>query len=393
MKTHALLAAAVLCCACAGSKSAERSDAKPPAVETKSFKVQNLIPFDIALCATPALEVPKPVTKESLVGALLAGRPALLECLVDPASRGPAAESVATLTATVGPSGASFAVDGTNLTESGKACLQKAAGRVELGALAAGAAPVSATFTVEHGPQSGAVRFGLNPASDIAGRVRLAMPKWCNCYGAFGTANAPTTLSARLTLYKDGKPTQVLFNPAPGLEAATACLTEKLQGPLGPLQDEVTGLTLPFLLVNSSAVGEQAANAPELQFIQLDGVRAQRSAQTAVRIGVREATNASYNRLVGEYKAAKPKLQPALLKELRARCDSLVKADDAWVAAMQAQLEIDTRTFNVVTAFAQKDSAAWSPAVAATKAQVDATTADLVKVQGIRTSDAGVCPK
>jgi hypothetical protein len=393
MKTQALLAAAVLCCACAGSKSAERSDATPAAVDTKSFKVQNIIPFDIALCAAPTLEVPKPVTKESLVGALLANRPALLECLVDPASRGPAAESVATLNASVGPSGSSFAVDGTNLTDSGKACLQKAAGRVELGALPAGAAPVSTTFTVQHGPQSGAVRFGLNAASDIAGRVRLAMPRWCNCYSAFGTENAPATLSAKVTLYKDGKPTTVLFNPAPGMEAVTACLTEKLQGPLGPLQDEVTGLMVPFLLVNSSAVGEQAANSPELQFIQLDGVRAQRSAQTAVRIGVREATNAAYNRLVADYKAAKSKAQPAILKELRAKCDSLVKADDAWAASMQAQLEIDTRTFNVVTAFAQKDSAAWSPAVAATKAQVEATTADLAKVQGIRTSDAGVCPK
>jgi hypothetical protein len=392
MKTNAVLAAAVVCCACAGSKSAERSEPNAPAVETKSFKVQNLIPFDIALCSAPTLEVPKPATKESLLGALLAGRPALLECLVDPASRGPALESGATITATLASSGPSFAIDGTNLTEAGKACLQKAAGRVELGALAEGATPVSTTFTVQHGPQSGAVRFGLNAASDIAGRVRLAMPKWCNCYSAFGSANAPPTLSAKMTLYKDGKPTQVVFSAAPGLEAATTCLTEKLQGPLGPLQDEVTGLTLPFLLVNSNAVGEQAANAAELQFIQLDGVRAQRSAQTAVRIGVREATNAAYNRLVSEYKAAKPKLQPALLKELRVRCDSLVKADDAWVAAMKAQLEIDSRTSNVVSAFAQKDAAAWGPAVAATKAQLDGTSADLAKVQAIRVSDAGVCP-
>lgn len=391
--SNALLIAMLVCAACAGSKSAERADPAPAAVETKSFKVQNLIPFDLALCSAPTLEVPKPVTKESLLGALLSARPALLECLVDPSSRGPAADSEATVTATVATTGASFAVAGTNLTDSGKACLEKAAGRLDLGTLAAGAAPVSTTFTVQHGPQSNAVRFGLNPASDIAGRVRLAMPRWCDCYAAFGTQNAPSTLSAKVTLYKDGRPTQVLFNPAPGLEAATACLSTKLQGPLGPLQDEVTGLTLPFLLVNSSAVGEQASTAPELQFIQLDGVRAQRSAATAVRIGVREAANTSYNRLVADYKAAKAKQQPAILKELRARCDTLVKADDAWVAAMQAQLELDTRTFNVVTAFAQKAAAEWAPAVAATKAQVDSTTAELAKVQAIRTSDAGVCPK
>lgn len=361
-------------------------------METQNFKVSNLLPFDLALCSAPALELPKPVTKESVVGALLISRPAMLECLVDPESRGPAPESAATITTTVSPSGATYAVEGVNLTETGKACLQKAAGRLELGSLPAGAAAFTVPFTVQHNAQSPAVRFGVNSASDVAGRVRLAMPKWCNCYAPFGTQNAPPTLSAKLTLYKDGRPTQVAFLPAPGQEAVTSCLTEKLQGPLGPLKDEVTGLTLPFLLLNSSAVGEASSTAPDLQFLQIDGARAHRSAQTAVRIGVREAANASYNGLVADYKAAKPKAQSAILKELRSRCEVLVKADDAWVAAMTAQLEIDTRAFEVATAFSQKD-AAWGPTVTATKAQVDTTASDLGKVKSIRTSDASVCPK
>src|SRR5712692_4696848 len=78
-----VLLAAALGSACAGQKGQTQ-----PTVDKQ--RITNVSYFDLANCSPRSLNISAPVTQPTVVGFLIAARPQILECLVDPKSRGPA---------------------------------------------------------------------------------------------------------------------------------------------------------------------------------------------------------------------------------------------------------------------------------------------------------------
>ncbi len=386
---------AVACCvlaACATEKSAQSGGAgakssDAPAVEKQ--KIVNISHFDIGSCTTPAPALPDPLNPEGVIGALVLSRPPVLECFVDPKSRGPEAESAAAVKATVSETGAAFEVTGTNLTPQGQACIEAALKKLPFKPLEKGSPPVVGSAEFRHGPTSPAVKLGVNAASDIAGSIRLQQAQWCDCWSPLAQT-APPALKAHLKFVPPKAP-EVSFDPTTDAAATKliACLTPKLAA-LPPTSgtNELT-VHYPFLLVNSGATQESADAQPELQFIQLDLIRAQAAADVALKIGVRSNALRTYDALVAKYKA---KPNGALIKDLKDKCAAMVTTDEQWIASLKAQGEIDGRSLALASALKAKD-ARWADAQTAAQAQVTASAAEVKKAEDIRVADVAVCPK
>ncbi len=370
MKALATMSTVVLCAACATSAPVVKEEAKPkpaaPVAMTVQQRVMNLIPFDVATCfpAKPAL--PAPLNAEAVAGALRAARPGILECLVDPKSRGAAPETVITLNGRT--------VTGTNLEESGKACIEKALAVLELAADAPEA-------PVEVRSSATGVKMGVNAASDVAGAIRLAQAQWCECYD--GALPPSAMLSVHLT---PGAPAKVAVKD---INATTACLATKV-GALDLRAPTETEVPYSFLLLDSRLETETPGTPNELQFLQLDAIRARKSAESALAVASRMTAVAGYDGLVAKYNATKK--PAALVPEIKRRCAALVKADDALIAAIEAQAKIDTHTAELAATFAEKDEQ-WKNAQSAAQTQAQGTQAEAVKVKAARDSDAKVCPK
>src|SRR5262249_16215536 len=99
---------------------------------------------------------------------------------------------------------------------------------------------------------------------------------------------------------------------------------------------------------------------------------------------------AAYDALVAKYNAAKKPL--SMVKEIKARCLELVKADDALVAALDGQSKLDQHTADLAGTFAQKDPQ-WKNAQDAAAGQAQAAQTEVAKVKAARDADAKVCPK
>ena len=115
-----------------------------------------------------------------------------------------------------------------------------------------------------------------------------------------------------------------------------------------------------------------------------------RSAESALAVGQRIAAVGTYDGLVAKYNAAKKPF--AMVKELKARCADLVKADDALVASLERQAKLDQHTAELAGSFVAKDPQ-WKNAQDAASSQAQATQAEAAKVRAARESDAKVCPK
>jgi hypothetical protein len=376
--------------ACASSAPATKSSepgAPAPAVEKQ--KIVNISHFDVGSCAAPSPTLPDPLNPEGVVGALVLARPSVLECFVDPKNRGPEAESSAAVKATVSDSGAAYEVTGTNLTPAGTACIEAALKKLPFKAVEKGTAPVVGQAEFRHGPTSPAVKLGVNAASDVAGAIRLGETGWCECWNALG-ANAPPTFKATLKLVP-AKPPEVTFEPTTDADATKliACLTPKLQA-IPPITgtNELT-VHYPFLLVNSSAREESAGAPPELQFIQLDLIRAQKAADVAVKIGVRTNALKTYDALVAKYKA---KPSGVLIKDLKDKCAAMVGTDEAWIASLKTQADVDGRSLALASSL-KATNPKWADAEAAAQAQVTASAGDVKKAEDVKTADMAVCPK
>jgi hypothetical protein len=131
-----------------------------------TLKVSNQLAFDVASCPQ-AMTMPQGITPNVLVGALVTSRPAVMECLVPPTSRGPAKSTQVVLKLSVSDQGGKHTVSGENLTPEGQACIQKAVEKLfPLVALPKGTAPVSGEvdFTHEQGRSLGVSDSGSVPA-------------------------------------------------------------------------------------------------------------------------------------------------------------------------------------------------------------------------------------
>ncbi|MGQ0505162.1 MAG: hypothetical protein ACT4TC_07550, partial [Myxococcaceae bacterium] len=138
-RTAAAVAAMGLLAGCATTGSASSGGEK-----SERQKITNQSYFDLANCSPRTVEVPKPASKESIIGYLVSARPEVMECMVDPANRGPAKDTKAVITATVSDTGVAYDVQGENLTPAGIGCIKSMfEARKGIEPLAKGAAPVA----------------------------------------------------------------------------------------------------------------------------------------------------------------------------------------------------------------------------------------------------------
>ncbi len=384
-----LVAAAVA--GCAGQQQAKNG--APAVSKEERLRITNQSPFDVAVCKTQAPALSQPANQGILVGGLLASRPQVMECLVDPKNRGPAENTRLVVKTTVNDQGGSHAISGDNLTPEGIACVQKIVdARVPLTALAKGAAPVESesTFVHEVG-NSPSVRFGLNPGSDYSGNVRLAQDEWCECYAGYEN-KAPPTLRANLDL-KKGQATaaDIAFDPAgtPEGDALATCLKGKMAAV--PSSLEVDELKFPYRFVhfNSHATEPAADLSPELRLLQLDLVRNQRSADAAIAFGNRANAAEAYDAIVAKYQSTK---DWKLIDELKAKCKTLVNTSQQWVDSIESQRQVDQTTVDLATELKAKD-AAWGELEAKTREIIAATQQDLDTAKQRLAADQGACPR
>lgn len=395
MKTRLSVGTSALCLAalgfggCASQNEAVRTDSV-----TQQQRIQNNSYFDLANCFPRTLDVPRPVTQESLIGFLVTARPELNECFVDPKHRGSEATTHAVINATVDQTGVKYDVTGENLTPEGTACVQKALqAKPGLEPLPEGLAPVTGKLDFTHTVgQSPSVVMGVNEASDVIGAVRLALPGWCPCFEPWSTS-APKPLQAKLNLASASPtPTAVNFEPAAD-EAGTkvqACLQEKLTALSVPVKSEQLILPVNFLLIHSGVADPLPEGArPELALLQFDALRAQNAANVALALGSRANAARTYDGIVQKYKA-NPKA--VTVADLKNRCQDMLAADDALLAAQERQLENEQKTL----AFLQSQAAGnpeWAEAATAAQGQVDAAKKDIEQTRQLRAQDADACPK
>ncbi|HME90015.1 MAG TPA: hypothetical protein VKE49_01220 [Myxococcaceae bacterium] len=387
----ALLAAAVA--GCAGQTSQTQ-----PSVDTQ--KVVNLSYFDLANCSPRSVKIHPPVTEAALVGFVVAARPQVLECLVDPKSRGPANDTRAFVDATVDEGRTSFKVTGENLTADGAACIQSALERWTAAnpvMSGKGESPVPKGTTVSKRTEfqhavnvSPAVTWGRNEASDAAGKIRIATKDWCDCFAPWKN-KVPKTTRAKLKLTSDKPAAEVTFDPAvdANTEAVTSCLKGKIDGLALKAQSRELTFTYPFAFVHSG-IDEIAADAPpELKFVQLEALRGQRAAETAIAIGNRGGAADAYDKLVTKYQAKK---DYALVRPMKESCAALLKADDAWIQTLERQMNTEQTTGTLIAEL-KAQNPQWTEADAAAQRQIQQTRVDLDAARTSRTKDAGSCPK
>src|SRR4051812_38506592 len=103
-------ALAVALCACATPQ------AKPAEPKAEQQRITNLGYYDVGACELKPPAVPDVANPEVLIGVLVAARPHVMECLVDPKNRGPEKNTQVVVDSTLVQSGVEHKVTGANLT-------------------------------------------------------------------------------------------------------------------------------------------------------------------------------------------------------------------------------------------------------------------------------------
>jgi hypothetical protein len=387
------IASFLVTAACAGQQKTGEAAAAAAATVQERMRITNQPVFDVVVCHSRQLELPQPPNQGILVGALVSTRPQVMECLVDPKSRGQASTTRVTVKTSVTAQAATHTVTGENLTPAGQTCIQEAVNKlVPLQPLAQGSQPVEAdTQFIHELNNSPAVTFGINEGSDFSGTVRLAQEQWCDCYAGF-TTQAPPTLTAKIKLTKASQtPADITFEPSGSTEGdqLAACLKEKIAAL--PAKLSVDELSFPHRFIHFHAQATEPASTlpPELRFYQLELVRGQRAADAAITFGMRANAAEAYDAVVAKYQKTK---DWKLIDELKAKCAALVKAADGWVAALEAQQQVDERTLTLVQELKAKD-AAWGEVETASQTSLANTQKDLETAKQRRQADEAACPK
>ncbi|CAM3789714.1 hypothetical protein G4177_11415 [Corallococcus sp. ZKHCc1 1396] len=395
MMRRLAVASVILTAACAGTQKTgdAPADGQKPLSKEERLRITNQPPFDLASCFPRDQELPSPANEGVLVGALLSVRPNVLECLVDPANRGPAASTKVTVKTTVNAQGGTHAITGENLSPAGQQCIQQVLDtRVKPAPLAADAKPVEATYDFDHSNANNpSVTMGINDGSDFSGTVRLAEKSWCECFNGF-KASTPPVLAADIHIMKgQGNPAEVVFKPSGSTEGdqLASCLQAKVAAT--PAKSS-TELKFPyrFVFFNSQAPVEASASLPpELRFFQLELARTQSAAASAISFGARTNAADTYDAVVQKYSKTK---DYRLFDELSAKCNALVESATAWVSALKAQETVDQTTLALVQELKAKEEG-WAPVETASQEALSNTQKDLSAAQQRLAADQGACPK
>ncbi len=358
-------------------------------------RIVNINPIDLGVCFPKAPAIGDKLNDEILTGVLIAARPVVMECLVDPKNRGPADETKLGIKTTLTSGKLSHVLEGANTTPAGEACirtgLDKFAASIpdwEKKAQASGTAKAEVQY--QHvASVMPSVKMGVSEGSDVAGTIRLAQPTYCDCYGAWKDA-PPAVLKASIKLTEKGAPA-ITIDPSTEAGAAevTACLQPKLAAL--PLKTTSLELTTPykFMFLNSSHDGMFPGAAPELSFAQYELARNQRLATAVIALGSRSIAAAAYDNLVQTYKKKPESVTAAQLIE---GCNALVKTDDDYIGTLEKQLTLEQDALKMLTEFTAKD-ATWAPVKDGTTQNVDATKKELENGKGYKKADQDACPK
>ncbi|MCP3143716.1 hypothetical protein [Pyxidicoccus xibeiensis] len=396
MLRRVAVASVVLTAACAGQQKTEgAAQGTQPTSTEERVRITNQPPFDLVACFPRETAVPDQTSQGVVLGSLLAVRPQVQECLVDPKNRGPAPTTKVSVKTTVTDQATTHAVTGENLTPEGTACVQKLVDTaVQPALLAKGAQPVEATIPFEHTASGlNSVTFGINEGSDFTGAVRLGLPTWCDCYASFKD-KVPPTLTAKVKLVKtNATPAEVTFEPSGSTEGdqVSACLQQKMAALPAKLSTDELTFAYRFVHFNSQASEAAAATLPsELRFLQLDLVRTQRAADAAMADGARAPAAQAFAEVVERYQKTK---NYKLFDELESKCNALVKADARVVETIQARQATEQAALAIAQEMKTKDAEGWTDAEAATQKNLDETMKELTEAQKIATQDKSACPK
>jgi hypothetical protein len=363
---------------------------RPPQVIT--HQLFNRSEFDVMNCSAEPLTA-RVFDGKSITGALLAVRPLLLECLVDPKSRGPAEQTQVVVDSVATDKGVEHTVSGANLTAEGKACLEQVlADKVKLSALERGAQPVAAQVQVVHSPQANAaVQLGHNEPSDLIGHIRVAQRSWCDCYAGYKDT-VPTPVKAIAIIEKGA--TQVsevkltpLGPPGEDLPALSECLTQKLRALPLPATTARWDLPYTFESINTLAAEPAAGVSDPVKLVHLDARRFYQLALTTTAIGERTGAAVAYGDVVMRFNSRR---KSATRKQLDEACQVLLQKDDAWLAQLNRQLETDKQTLTTVEALAASNQG-WAPQVPGARKGVADTEAELASAREMREADAKIC--
>lgn len=391
MMRRIAIASLVLAAGCATQQEAQKKQG--PTTTEERMRITNQPPFDVAVCQQTASTLPQPVNQGILVGAILATRPEVMECLVDPKSRGEGTTTRVVVKTNVTDAGGAHTVTGENLTPEGTACVQKVVdSRVPVAALPKGAQPVQNESTFVHeAANSPNVKFGINPGSDYSGAVRIGQTTWCDCYAPFAT-KTPPILKANVELKKDApNAAAITFDPVgnPEGDALAACLQGKMMAVPAKLTVDQLKFPYRFIHFNSKSTEPSAELTPELRFFQLELERNQRSANAAIAFGARLNAAESYDAIVSKYQKTK---DWKLIDELKAKCKALVDSTQGWISAIDAQLKVDQATLGLAQELKAKD-AAWGEVETKSQEVINGTQQDLANAQKRLADDQAACPK
>lgn len=379
---------------CAGAAQEGAGNAQGGPTSTQQ-RITNINAVDLGVCFPKAPAIGDKVNDDVLTGLLVAARPVVMECLVDPKNRGPADETSLSVKSTLAGGKLAHVIAGQNTTPAGEACIRGAIDKYvatipdwEKKAAASGNAKAEVQYKHIAGAMP-TVKMGVSEGSDVAGTIRLAESTFCDCYGNFKEAE-PATLKATVKTTKAGAPV-VTIEPAqdPKANEVAACLSPKVAAlPFKTTSDELT-TPFSFMFLNSSYDGMFANATPELNFAQYELVRNQKLAATAVGMGSRTVAAMAYDGLVQQYQKDPKTVTPAQLID---SCAALVKTDDDYIAMLEGQLALEQKALEMLTSLAAKD-ANWTAVKDGTAANVEQTKKDIEAGKKYKAADQGACPK
>jgi hypothetical protein len=379
---------------CGGEK--QKGDAKAPDPVVTRQKVGNISAVDLAVCFPKAPALPDKINLTVLSGLLVASRPLVMECLVDPKNRGPADATEFTLESTLSGGKLTYKFTGTNTTPDGEKCIGAAVDRFVASSpdwtTKAGAttAAVTAKVPFQHSATNmPSVKWGVSEASDAAGTIRVAQGSFCDCYAPWKDAE-PTPLKAGLKL-KKGAATTVTFDASTDATATqvAACLQPKVTAlPLKTTSDELTAPYV-FAFANSTGADMYANATPDMAFMQYDAVRNQAFGASLIADGGRLVAAEAYGALGQQYKKD---TKSVTILQLQQSCDGLLKAHDTYIAALEKQLRLEEKAVTMLTDFAAKE-ADWTPVKEGTVEHAARSKKDIEAAKAVRVEDAATCAK
>ncbi len=379
-----------------GGQTETKGEAKAPEPTVTRQKIGNISAVDLAVCFPKAPALPAKINTSVLTGLLVAARPAVMECLVDPKNRGPEDGTEFTIETTLTGGKLTHKVTGTNTTPDGEKCIAAGVDKFVATApdWAAKAAATPGTVTAKAPFQHSAanmpsVKMGMSEGSDATGLIRIAEISFCDCYEPWKEAE-PAVLKASVKLKKAGG-NSIAFDAQtdPAATQVATCLQPKVSAlPMKTTSDELT-VPFTFSFANSSGTGMYAKADPPMAFMQYEAVRTQYFGASLVADGGRVVAAEAYGALGQQYKKD---TKSVTIKQLQDSCGALLTAHDVYIAALEKQLALEEKAITMLTEFAGKD-AGWAPVKEGTEKHAAQSKKDIESAKAVRAEDSATCDK